>query len=50
VNPKGYVETKVHYGGMKFADPHPFTYPTITVEPVDGRIKLEVTTAIATAN
>jgi hypothetical protein len=41
-NPQGYLETKVHYGGMKFADPHPFTYPTITVAPADGRIMLEV--------
>jgi hypothetical protein len=42
LNPQGYVETKVHYGGMKFADPHAFKYPTITVEPVDGRLFLEV--------
>jgi hypothetical protein len=41
-NPEGFVETKRHYGGMKFADPHPFTYPTVTVEPLDGRITLEV--------
>jgi hypothetical protein len=45
LNPQGYVETKVHYGGMKFADPHPFTYPTITVEPVDGRLRLDVVTS-----
>jgi hypothetical protein len=44
INPKGYLETKVHFGGMKFADPHPFAYPTFTVEPVDGRIVVEVTT------
>lgn len=43
-DPHGYIETKVHYGGMKFADPHPFTYPTITVEPVDGRLLLEIVT------
>jgi hypothetical protein len=42
INPEGYVETKVHFGGMKFADPHPFTYPTFTVEPVDGRIVIEI--------
>jgi hypothetical protein len=42
LNPQGYIETKVHYGGMKFADPQPFTYPTITAEPKDGRIMLEV--------
>jgi hypothetical protein len=42
VDPKGYVETKVHFGGMKWADPHPFTYPTATVEPQDGEIAIEV--------
>jgi hypothetical protein len=42
LNPQGYIETKVHYGGMKFADPHPFTYPTVTVTPADGRIMLEI--------
>jgi hypothetical protein len=42
MNPQGYVEEKRHFGGMKFADPHPFTYPTFTVEPADGRIELEV--------
>ena len=52
MNSQGYVETKRHFGGMKFADPHPFTYPTFTVEPVDGRIMLEVVTPIGetTAN
>jgi hypothetical protein len=44
VEPEGFIETKVHYGGMKFADPHPFVYPVITVEPVDGQIRLEITT------
>lgn len=34
----GLVESKVHYGGMKFADPHPFVYPTITVDPTEGRM------------
>ncbi len=47
-NPEGYVETKRHYGGMKFADPHPFTYPTFTVQPVDGWIMIEVVTSIQT--
>jgi hypothetical protein len=42
MKPDGFVETKVHFGGMKFADPHPFTYPTFTVEPQDGQIALEV--------
>jgi hypothetical protein len=44
INSQGYVDAKHHFGGMKFADPHPFTYPTITVKPVDGRIRLEVVT------
>jgi len=42
VDPEGFVETKIHYGGMKYADPHPFTYPTITVAPVEGRIMIVV--------
>jgi len=41
--PKGFVETKIHYGGMKFADLHPFVYPTVTVEPENGRIAVLVT-------
>jgi hypothetical protein len=44
VDAQGFTETKVHYGGMKFADPHPFVYPVITVEPVDGQIHLEIIT------
>lgn len=44
IAPKGYVETKIHYGGMKFADPRPFVYPTITVEPENGTIAIEVFT------
>jgi hypothetical protein len=42
IAPEGYVESKRHYGGMKFADPHPFVYPTVTVEPANGRIAVEV--------
>jgi hypothetical protein len=42
IEPEGYVESKRHFGGMKFADPHPFTYPTVTVEPTDGMICVEV--------
>ena len=34
----GYVETPVHFGGMKFADPCPRTYATVSVEPDDGRV------------
>jgi len=40
----GFVEAKVHYGGMKFADPHPMKYPVITVRPDRGRIVIRVTT------
>jgi hypothetical protein len=29
---------------MQYADPHPFTYPTTTVEPADGVIAIEITT------
>jgi hypothetical protein len=45
--PKGYIESKRHFGGMKFADPHPFAYPTVTVEPVNGKISLEVTSPLS---
>jgi hypothetical protein len=44
VNPQGYVDSKKHFGGMQFADPHPFIYPTVTVAPVEGRIEIEITT------
>lgn len=43
VDPKGYVETKVHFGGMQWADPHPFNYATVTVNPQNGTIAVEVT-------
>ena len=42
IEPEGYVESKRHFGGMKFADPHPFIYPTVTVEPENGKIAVEV--------
>lgn len=38
----GYVETPVHFGGMKFADPCPRTYATIKVEPENGHVRLRV--------
>ena len=53
IEPEGYVESKPHFGGMKFADPHPFVYPTVTVEPENGKIVVEVsspTTKAATSN
>ena len=42
IDPQGYIESKTHFGGMKFADPHPFVYPTVTVEPENGKIVVEV--------
>lgn len=43
-SPAGHVDKKTHYGGMEFADPHPFTYPTVTVKPQDGRVRISVST------
>jgi len=43
IAPEGFVETKVHYAGMKFADPHPFVYPVVTASPDDGVLELTVT-------
>lgn len=40
--PDGYLETPVHYGGMKFADPCPRTYATVSVEPGSGKVRLSV--------
>ncbi len=42
VDPRGYAEKKVHYGGMEFADPHPFIYPVVTVSPEGGVIEISV--------
>jgi hypothetical protein len=42
VDPKGYTETKTHYGGMKFADPHPFVYPVVTAKPDGGVVEIEI--------
>jgi hypothetical protein len=52
IDPRGYIDAKTHYGGMKYADPHPFTYPTLTVEPENGKIVVEVFSPLskATAN
>lgn len=38
--PDGYVETPVHFGGMKFADPCPRTYATLKVEPENGHVRV----------
>jgi hypothetical protein len=40
--PNGHLDKKVHFGGMAFADPHPFAYPALTVEPADGVVVIEV--------
>jgi hypothetical protein len=40
--PDGYLETPVHFGGMKWADPCPHTFPTVRVEPEDGVVSLTV--------
>ncbi len=43
VDPQGFLETKVHYAGMKFADPHPFVYPVVKARPDGGVLELEIT-------
>jgi hypothetical protein len=40
VDGRGYVESPVHFGGMKFADPSPHEYQTVEVKPIDGVVKL----------
>ncbi|HVX59742.1 MAG TPA: DUF4962 domain-containing protein [Pirellulales bacterium] len=42
IDPRGYTETKVHYGGMRFADPHPFVYPVVTLAPEGGVVEWTV--------
>jgi len=44
INSSGRVDSKAHYGGMQYADPHPFTYPTVTVKPAEGRLEVAVIT------
>jgi len=44
IDPTGFVESKSHYGGMKYADPHPFTYPVVTVQADSGTLEVLVTT------
>jgi len=43
LDPVGYREAKVHYGGMSFADPHPFVYPVVTARPERGKLVIVVT-------
>jgi hypothetical protein len=40
VKADGYVESPVHFGGMKFADPAPHAYITVEVEPSGGVVVL----------
>ena len=40
VDPEGYLETKTHYAGMKFADPHPMVYPVVTVRGREGMLEV----------
>ncbi len=44
IDTHGFVETKVHYAGMKFADPHPMIYPVVKVRPDEDHISVRVTT------
>jgi hypothetical protein len=41
--PEGVVSEDQNPPGFKFADRHPFAYPRVTVEPVEGRIRVHVT-------
>jgi hypothetical protein len=40
--PDGYLETPVHFGGMKWADPCPHKFPTVRVEPDEGVVAIAV--------
>ncbi|MDA0659092.1 MAG: DUF4962 domain-containing protein [Planctomycetota bacterium] len=42
IDPQGHKDIKTHYGGMQYADPHPFTYATIEVHPENGQIHIDV--------
>jgi hypothetical protein len=44
IDPKGFREEKVHFGGMKFADPLPMVYPTVTAKPDQGVLQVTITT------
>jgi len=46
VDQSGFKETKTHYGGMKYADPHPFVYPTVKVSPAEGTLEIKITTPL----
>jgi hypothetical protein len=40
--PEGIISEQISQPGVKFTDRHPFAYPRVTVEPVDGRITIHV--------
>ena len=42
----GYRDSKSHYAGMQYADPHPFEYSTVVVEPDNDRVTIEVITPV----
>jgi len=43
IAPEGVVSEKIQRPGFKFADRHPFAYSRVTVEPVEGRIAVDIT-------
>ena len=43
VQPAGNTEKKVHFGGMVFADPHPFSYPVVTARPERDVLEITIT-------
>ena len=45
IDPTGFVESKSHFGGMKYADPHPFTYPVVTVQADSEALEILITTS-----
>ena len=42
-SPRAIPRSSAHYGGMQFADPHPFVYPVIRARPERGRLEITVT-------
>lgn len=42
VDPNGFEKKKVHFGGMKFADPKPMVYATVTASPDNGWLELTI--------
>jgi hypothetical protein len=44
IDPNGFKDEKVHFGGMKFADPQPIAYPIVTVRPDRDVLQVTITT------